>query len=102
MRHGPKLSTQTVRHYRNQEYEQNLILADQNKIPENCSRGIRVSTIGVEQWQQPLPTPTGNGLKKLGEFGRERTVGIWGKCGKSEDGEGVGVNGDEVERNGRK
>ena len=40
--------------------------------------------------------------KKLGEFGRERTVGIWGKCGKSEDGEGVGVNGDEVERNGRK
>ena len=29
-------------------------------------------------------------------------MGIWGKCGKSEDEEGMGVNGDEVGGNGRK
>ena len=38
-------------------------------------------------------------MENLGEKG---TLEIWGKCGKLEDEEGMGVNGDEVGRNGRK
>ena len=91
MQHGPKLSTQTVRHHRNQEYEQKLILADQNNIPENCSRGIRVSTLVVEQQQHQPRTQISKKTEEDGRFGERTDFVEVGEVWESED--GMGVNG---------
>ena len=82
MQPGPKLSTQIVIHHSNQEYKQKLILVDQNNIPDNYSRGIRVWNLVVEQRQQPPRIPTDKGTEENGT--------IWERKGLWEFGENVG------------